>query len=475
MLENQAIESMPSITTLPQEVVDLICNYLEPHDWFALRLSCKTLSAKTFDLFTRSYFNSLNVLITSASLAILANIAAHDVFRNRVYELWITPALFEGEYDVSFEHFEHWIQNYERRSGYRPQISRPINPPDKAIEARYLAYKVAVADHLGCATSDAFSIILERSIACFPNLGAVGLRQYNLAKRVRGQEPRLECFGWRKLKDRLGCDPTIAWKYPLSPPGPGVPNIRALTFSALLKAIGSSGRVIERLDTCGGCCSGLILADFKLTQAQCDSVLSILQELKDLHLCIRTWWGQPEDATYEFLLDILSTAAPSLETLTFSQSAVGGEEELAVRHFEWLSLHVHFSRLSKLEFRSIETALPALIRFLSTAAPTLKTMQFGTVSLTSNNTSSINSTEFKEEGKRLWQQVWDFFRDELSLQWLSFTHIRYRGRPVLLVDRLHGLGGSNQLTHCSSHALYIAERANVGFKEWVDQLRFQEE
>jgi hypothetical protein len=81
-------------------------------------------------------------------------------------------------------------------------------------------------------------------------------------------------------------------------------------------ALATARQKIDSLDTCGGSCSGLILGDFGLTDAQWDTVLCNLADLKALHLCIRDYASPPSsDKAFQSALGILTKAAPSIETL----------------------------------------------------------------------------------------------------------------------------------------------------------------
>ncbi|KAL2171383.1 hypothetical protein VTG60DRAFT_3026 [Thermothelomyces hinnuleus] len=97
---------------------------------------------------------------------------------------------------------------------------------------------------------------------------------------------------------------------------------------------------IDTLDTCGGCCNGLIMGDYGLTGAQWDSILRSLGRLKVLHSCIRDMTTPPAtDETFRTTLRILTAAASSFETLTVSLK----HHRLEARHFAWEAQHVNRS------------------------------------------------------------------------------------------------------------------------------------
>jgi hypothetical protein len=151
---------MAPINRLPTELVSWICTHLEPCDLFALRLASGDIAAKGFHHFAKRFFTSLHLLVTSDNLALLKDIADHPLLRACVREVWITPALFEGEYDLS-------IEDYSRGPGSNVAHIR---------DARYAAYQAAVADHLNIAMTPVLQRAFDDAFERFPNLKSVGLR-----------------------------------------------------------------------------------------------------------------------------------------------------------------------------------------------------------------------------------------------------------------------------------------------------------
>ncbi|KAJ9130821.1 hypothetical protein NKR23_g12019 [Pleurostoma richardsiae] len=475
---------MTSFGSVPTEIVGLICTSLDGEDLFSLRLACKDLSAKSLDYFAERYFTSLQILITSDNVTLLENIASHNVFRMRIRELWITPALFENNYDMDLVRFEL------QRPSYNPQprmarasstgrargimVQRQAEDSSGYVaKARHAAYRAAVVDHLAIATSDILRNALERSIARFPNLKTVGLRHHGADVQDLMQKKRsLKCQGWKQLYKATGCDVAVPWHMRIGP-GSNV-NVRALTFAALLKALGSCGSSIEieTLNTCGGSCSGLVVGDLGLTKEQCKSVLPLVRGLKSLHFCIRSHHDRRDDESYRFLLGLVVTAAPNLEELNFSQSP-SHDYIVTSQQFQWLSTQVDFTRLIRLHFWGIRTPVDSLTTFLRSASRTLKWMQFHSIHLMRDHAAPDDSEEAQDEGERLWRQVWAFFHDEMSLEYLRFSSLMCNGLPLRVFDPLHGRKGLNELTNASDSAIFDAKRAHVSFREWIQQVDFE--
>lgn len=72
-------------------------------------------------------------------------------------------------------------------------------------------------------------------------------------------------------------------------------------------------------------------------------------------------------------------------------------------------------------------------------------------------------SDFEEQQVFLWNPVWGFFRDELSLQKLTMEKLAYDRTPILI----QGLDG---LVESSKHVTFDAETAGISFREWIDQL-----
>ncbi|KAL2151767.1 hypothetical protein VTH82DRAFT_6865 [Thermothelomyces myriococcoides] len=178
---------------------------------------------------------------------------------------------------------------------------------------------------------------------------------------------------------------------------------------------------------------------------------------------------------YRTTLRILTAAAPSIETLTFSLKYC----PLVARHFAWAAHRVRFSHLTKLTLWCLYAARTAFRQFLLSASPTLKWFKFGLVALLPGDTpmGEPASTHFaeREEDKGIWKEMWNFFRDNFALEFLHFSFLGGPSGAVRVVDRLHGPEGSNPLTTSTNVAIFDAAKAKASFDQWIDQVDFGED
>jgi hypothetical protein len=459
---------MAPINRLSTELVIEICTHLEPADLLALRLASRDISAKCFDPLADRFFASLQLLVTSDNLAFLKEVADHPVLRARVRELWLTPALFEGKYDLSIE----------RYFGNRPiLLSSSPNFADrrKVLHAQHAAYRAAVTDHLNIAMTPVLQRALHDAFERFPNLKSVGWKHQRYSCP---DDHVLQCRRWKALREATGRDPAMPW-LTSQLLKPNNPPVRARVLSAMLMALATAGKKIHSLDTCGGSCNddtGLILGDSGLADTQWDSALCNLADLKALHLCIRDCASPPSsDKRFQSALGILTTAAPTIETLTFSLCGVLDEG-----HFEWTAARVRFSNLSRLLLWGIETSPQCLKQFLLSASPTLRWFSFWSVGLSIPEDQHTSAEDAESAGRQAWREMWEFFRDNMSLEYLEFSRLHESFNPIPVVDRLHGPLGSHPLVRATDVALwdetdvalFDATQAEVSFCEWIDQVDF---
>ncbi|OOF99074.1 hypothetical protein ASPCADRAFT_2498 [Aspergillus carbonarius ITEM 5010] len=443
-----------SLPTLPPELVGIICSYLDLSHWCALRLTCRALYSKSLDAFSDGVFKNISFLVTTESLQRLQKIATHDVFRLRVQELWLVPELFGGLYEIDLARFPHTSLMKRLANG------RTLTAAD--IEASHAAYQAIVADHLNTLEADSLSDVLQICLRNFENLAVFGLRYRHVSHLASKTNAR--CLGLRKLEERLNCNRT----HPLRRFGDShtrVAQSHALAFSAFVRAAIASDRGVTRLYTCRHQCCGLAPQNMTLTPAQFESLLRLLKQLKELHLCICTFGVQSDGATLNYLFEIIAAAAPSLEVLAFSPW--NRERQLSPNYLSAISPRIRFTRLAELHLRELEVTPDAFKCFIRSAAPTLKTLTLRAVSLIDETMSTV---VYRDDIKRSWQQVLEFFRDELSLQSLHMAFLFHRGRRVDIIDRSSQLAG-NLRPNDGTRTFYSADRARISFKDWAGQLR----
>ncbi|CEO59637.1 hypothetical protein PMG11_04305 [Penicillium brasilianum] len=456
-----------SVSALPTELVRDICSHLEVRDWCAFRIACKDVYIKSLETFADRYCNSVGFMLTRHSLCQLEELAAHDIFRTRVQELWITPSLFEGYYEMDLESFRDATNSYKsKKSAHR-------------IKTEYIAYQALVAEHLSIVESDTLSNVLKKCFALFDNLTTIRLQhstdEFFFSQSVNDN---FRCIGWRAARRQLGFDPFgLRTRKPIHNLLKTRAKDHAVAFSALLEAVVSSKRRIKKLDTCNDEHCALSLSDVTLKQTS-QSLLSSLGQLEFLHLCTSIWETQFDDSMFRSLVDLPVMVAPSLKVLTFSQWDLNGA--LGPQYFDDLSQRINFTSIKEIHLYWIEITFDALKAFLRTARPTLRALSLESVNLrgalppTDNHTGHQRDLrdwqEMIEESIPAWQQVLNFLGDKYSLRSISLKNIGYRGYRLHMQDDLSKLSGSLEPNFWNLHT-FNAEGADVSFKEWITQLR----
>ncbi|KAJ5185245.1 hypothetical protein N7472_010085 [Penicillium cf. griseofulvum] len=459
-----------SISALPTELLCDICRYLELRDWISFRTTCVTVYTRSLDAFADRYCKSIGLILTSHSIHRLKELAANHSLGARVQELWIVPSLFGGFYEMDVDSFKSCITSHRDRP---PKTVAQIN-------AQHAAYQASVADHLSILESDTLNNILKECMARFENLTAIRM-QHNDSDFFWNSDSiakdEFRCLGWRGVKQQLGFNPFgLNLRKPIHNLWKSRAKDHAMAFSALLEAAVASKRKLKKLDICNDEHCALPPSDITLKLTH-KSLLSSLEGLEHLHLCICIWERQSDDATLRYLIDIPIIVASSLKVLTFSQWDRNGV--MSPHYFIDLSQRINFTQLVELDLYWIEITYGTFKAFLRTTIPTLRTLALQSLNLrgappkdidSGHNLSRWDSPEMIEESSAAWRQIWNFLGDESSLRSLSLKELGYRGHRLHLRDNLSNLSGSSE-PNGPVLAIFNAERAGVSFKEWVTQLQ----
>jgi hypothetical protein len=355
------------------------------------------------------------------------------------------------------------------------------------LEARFATYQAVIADHLSILNSSTLSDTLARCLSLFDNTVTVGL-QYYPAHFLLGSEKGagFRCLGLRELKKQLRCRERHQKRY--NGPMPAIlANTHAKTFSALVNALIRSGRKIQSLHTCGYHFCGLALQHIQLAESDYHSLLSLLEELRSLHMCIRLPKNtSPDQTTFDSLINILLTTAPTLEDLTFSQWIPNGE--MSPTYFENISQKIQFSQLRELCLQSIEITVNTFKAFLRTAAPTLTKITLEAISLTDKLSSVPDpvpmtmasqvpslSKETRQEIKQLWRLIFEHMANHLQLQVVLLHNLGYRGRYMGFHGRLSLSCGHMEWPFNASlmAACFDVDRSSVSLHTWITQLELR--
>ncbi|KAF9237690.1 hypothetical protein CBS147339_8945 [Penicillium roqueforti] len=506
-----------SITILPPEILSHICEYLEPQEWGALRITCHQIHGSTLEAYATRYFKILSLLLTRESLDNLEDIAESETLRGSVREIRIIPNLFEGWPEKNKERFRSpGLALRQQRSIFRIMRGEKEEPPFNKTEAKaeldalFTSYQAALEEHRAILDSE-LTAVLEKCLPRLENATTVGLRCYPIEFLLEANYRSFRCLGLRELKNQFNNDDisvhltfTSFQRKMLSMP-------LALAFSQMVKAIIKSSHKVRALHTCGNIACGMKLGSIKLSESQYQSLLSLLTDLTTLHMCIRIKDNEndtfDEDA-FKHLLSILVTVAPKLKVLTFAQWSP--LEELSPLYFQDLSQNIRFSQLEELHLHSIELTVGNLKRFLQTAAPTLRRLSMKNVSLTDaiigaqdpgplteerSSWGSSLSLEVINKIQELWKRSFELLADSPKLQFVQLSSLGYRGREIILQDDLYIERGQpdaqpdsnarrsiNWPEICSDPTrgqsslidfYFDAGRANISLKRWIMQLRME--
>ncbi|KAJ5389133.1 uncharacterized protein N7496_000201 [Penicillium cataractarum] len=428
-----------TITLLPVELINEICKPLKRQEWIALRSTCRTLYMNSLESFADRHFKSVRFLLTSDGFHKLEELAANDIIRVRVRELWMVPTVFEGHHNMELSSSESMqpdgdgsnepsdLSTFECSNYARSwEDGQPLEEDE--MRSRHATYQAIVEDHCSLLKSETFSTRLGACLARFKNLESIGLEHYTTSYLLDRRYNHVRCLGLRNLRAQM--DSPFYSIHIVGLQGAEIIPVNSLALCKLLEALGNSNRKIKRLHTCGpDYCAG-ISPELSLSQEQYDLLSRAVEELEYLHLCINF----PNEEKLEIrstpasktTLDLLLMIAPSLKTLVFSQWHKD-ERRLDPSYFSELSDSIKFTRLEELNLHWIEVRPESFMSFLSTAKATLHTLTLDWVALRFTLPWSMQ----KIEG--LWRRVWDHLRDELSLQRLTMERLGYGSNPVVIL------------------------------------------
>lgn len=373
-------------------------------------------------------------------------------------------------------------------------LRRATRTPDLAslselpAEDQYAIYRDAVLDHFRVFLSSPEDTSAEKTRlqdaleSCLPllsNLHTVGLRHF---KEHRDNDstrrfPRT-MMGISTLKSQLGFNPV----YP-----PGLKDddhrssftrgslFQSYILSTLLAALGRTRNRIATLETCGGM---MVDDGISLTPSEEKTLIPVLQELQHLCVCILSAYTQDSEresldkAEEELafllqqsafwkerknhpalkknrLLPLLAKTAPEIQSLDLTMLPAHNmlyspplEQDfgprLADAHFDWISQHFKFSRLSTLTLRHIIVTVSCFKELLKTALPTLKHLTLDCLTWTSDiKIQRPQTSDFQDEGVRICRGVFVYLRDYSRIQNLSIGRMCYRHQPMTVLSEFH--------------------------------------
>lgn len=228
---------------------------------------------------------SLSLLVTTESLNQLQQIAARDLPRASVREIWIVPTFFEVWPKMKYPEFAS--SQYGRRSTKYDCKEKSWNITQAKLKARFAAYQAVIADHRSTLESSTLSDILAKCLSLCENTVTTGLRSYPINLLLNSEkEAGVRYLGLPELRKQLSCRERHTARF--YGPTPALLAIsHARTFPALVKALIRSGRKVQSLHTCGNYVCGLSLQQIQLAESHYPSLLSLLEGIRSLHICVQ--------------------------------------------------------------------------------------------------------------------------------------------------------------------------------------------
>ncbi|KAL4965957.1 uncharacterized protein BDV14DRAFT_49766 [Aspergillus stella-maris] len=492
---------MASITSLPIEIFDQICNLLGPKEIYSLRLCCKALALKTYDYFGAQNFGQVYIALTSDGLQFLEDLAGHERLRTYVTELWILPGLFYGKYALTYRDIVCYDEEHpEPKPAATPSFSRrrppseylsqaiscmrSVNPPKMSAtsfewimgksrglqlpssEKHYRRYQDTVSDHfrviLGSAedTSDSLHTRLQETLArclsCLPSLCAVGLRNLFDKSPPYGQgEANRNATGVRKLTRKLVFNPADPGIHlGIFRPGetefrPGI--LQSHLFTSLMLAIGTSGAHISTLET------GSLMVDdgLPLTSTEEDTLRPFVHHLRSLSLTITSAQGQRVERSR--LQSQEAEVAPKLQTYTAWSERKTLDSRLlpffaeASPNLETLNLSAQPSYIGNLPPREDRSGLDYADAHFTYIAHNFHFTRLSALSLWEISTTVPVFKTFMGSARTTLK--------ELSIEHVRWTNDRYFGQPDRRRDPgLHQARGLE--------AVHVARQVFAYLREW---------
>ncbi|TKA64272.1 hypothetical protein B0A55_10213 [Friedmanniomyces simplex] len=192
---------MTGLTKLPVELIAAIVSLLDDPDILTTRLTSRAVERASLPDFGHRFFRKKGYLITTPSLDVLAQIAAHEDLRKHVQHVWFNPDCF------TFVHPACAPDAQEAPDPENPDsILQLLSPGDRK---QYEAYQAVKQDHslLSRRCGVRLQEVLTPIFTNLPNLKIIGMR------RSEDHAP----WGWRQLKDAVGEDPRELGPIPSGP------------------------------------------------------------------------------------------------------------------------------------------------------------------------------------------------------------------------------------------------------------------
>ncbi|CAI7639624.1 unnamed protein product [Penicillium bialowiezense] len=289
-----------SIAALPVELISKICNHLDFPQLVALRLSCRALYKNSLENFAKTFYRKVRFIVTSESLRELEALSNSNGLREHVQELWMIPVVFDG------------AEGPLGMISISSKSCRQVKGDE--LESRRAVQKDMLADNRNLLESEAFSVRLRECMDRFKNIQTIGLAHYRTEFLLDPRQQTVPFLGRRQIMSRIDFrfDVYSLQESTCTNKGSQLRELNSLALSTLFLALCGSSCRPRTLHTCDSKFCGDIGPRIALSEDQFDSLLSTLEDLEDLHLCI--------DLSEAHWLKFFRKLAPQLKVLSLSQN-----------------------------------------------------------------------------------------------------------------------------------------------------------
>lgn len=229
------------------------------------------------------------------------------------------------------------------------------------------------------------------------NVDTLGLAHYSTAFLLDPRQQTARFLGWRHLRDRIDFrfNPRGLWylrDYRIA-------EVNSLAMSSLFQALDGCKLKIRKLYACNADSWGNISPEIDLAQEQYDYLLSVLDELEDLHVCIS--FKKSSDFQYPHpnmvlisrtWVNLIIEVAPYLKRLVLSQDY---DTRYIFRpyYFRALCESIEFTRLRELHPHWARVTSDVLKSLITTAKETLTTLTLYAVTLADPNVRATDDLD----------------------------------------------------------------------------------
>ncbi|CAG7943137.1 unnamed protein product, partial [Penicillium nalgiovense] len=350
-----------SIAALPVELISKICNQLDFQQLVALRLSCRALYKNSLENFAGTFYRKIRFIVISESIHELEELSKSNGLREHVQELWMIPTVFNG------------AENPLGMVSISSKSCRQVNGDE--LESRHAIHKAMLADNSNLLGSEAFSVRLRECMDRFQNLQTIGLAHYKTEFLLDPRQQTVPFLGRRQIMSRIDFRFDVYSLGALTYTGQysQIRELNSLALSKLFLALCGSSCRPRKLYTCDSNFCGDIGPKIALSEEQCDSLLSTLKGLEDLHLCI--------DLNEAAWLKLFTKLAPQLEGLVLSQDHMPAYT--AKSYIGNMFHDISFTRLRELHIHEFDIYFDSLKPLLLSVKKNLVTLTLERVTIRS--------------------------------------------------------------------------------------------